>query len=261
MNQQPWHIAIIDDSADDRANIRRLLLRQAERRYTFVEAETGSGGMAMLQSLDGSRPACVILDFNLPDMDAPAFLDAMRSANLLAACPVIVLTGGADRATGRQVLRAGAQDFLGKSWLGADSLTRAVENAVERHELAREFSQQSAVLRSREQELRNNDRKKDEFLATLAHELRNPLAPISNGLAILHVTDNAATLPIRLIMQRQLEHLVRLVDDLLDISRISSGKVELRMERVAVSTIINHALDTTRSLVETAQHRIETMQT
>ena len=260
MNRPSWHIAIIDDNADDRANIRQLLLRHAERGYTFSEAETGSAGLLMLQNAEARTPTCVILDFSLPDMEAPSFLTAMQAANMLTTYPIVVLTGGADRATGREVLRAGAQDFLGKSWLISDSLTRAVENAVERHELAREFRHQSAMLQLREQELRNNDRKKDEFLATLAHELRNPLAPISNGLAILRETDNAATLPIRLIMERQLEHLVRLVDDLLDISRISSGKVGLRMERVAVSTIIGHALETTRSLVDAAHHRLAVIQ-
>src|SRR6266852_1363763 len=83
-------------------------------------------------------------------------------------------------------------------------------------------------------DLREADRRKDEFLATLAHELRNPLAPISNALQILRLggTRSAAAEQARTMMERQLVQLVRLVDDLLDVSRITRGKVELRMERV-----------------------------
>ena len=76
------------------------------------------------------------------------------------------------------------------------------------------------------------DRRKDEFLATLAHELRNPLAPIRNGLDILRASPTAPNAEeIRDMMDRQLSHLVRLVDDLLDVSRVSQGKIELRKAR------------------------------
>ena len=88
-------------------------------------------------------------------------------------------------------------------------------------------------LRRLAAELAETDRRKTEFLATLAHELRNPLAPISNGLQLMRVAtdDPQAREKARDMMERQLRHLVRLVDDLLDIARISSGKVELRKER------------------------------
>ena len=106
--------------------------------------------------------------------------------------------------------------------------------------------------------LREADRRKDEFLATLAHELRNPLAPISSGLHILRTAgDNqqvAATA--RQIMERQVAQMVRLVDDLLDVARITTGKVELRCEVFDVASAIHDAVETSRPLLDAAGQSI-----
>ncbi|WP_198320733.1 hybrid sensor histidine kinase/response regulator [Azohydromonas aeria] len=109
-----------------------------------------------------------------------------------------------------------------------------------------------------EEALKEADRQKDEFLATLAHELRNPLAPIRNGLEILRQDPALQGTAARAahMMARQLAHLVRLVDDLLDVSRISRGKVELRRERVALQSVIEHALEASRPLIESNGHAL-----
>jgi PAS domain S-box-containing protein len=101
-------------------------------------------------------------------------------------------------------------------------------------------------------ELREADRLKDEFLAMLGHELRNPMAPISNMLEILKRAsgDEALIQQARGTMERQLGHLARLVDDLVDISRITRGKLELRKERVDLSSAVHHALEACRPLAE-----------
>jgi two-component system CheB/CheR fusion protein len=101
------------------------------------------------------------------------------------------------------------------------------------------------------------DHRKDEFLATLAHELRNPLAPIRNALQVLRLsTDRAASEQARALMERQLDQMVRLVDDLLDMSRISRGKLELRRELVALATVVSSAVETSRPLIDHSSHEL-----
>jgi signal transduction histidine kinase/ActR/RegA family two-component response regulator len=113
-------------------------------------------------------------------------------------------------------------------------------------------------LRELQETLRQADRRKDEFLATLAHELRNPLAPIRNALHImqLRANDPATVEQARMIMERQLGQMVRLVDDLLDVGRITRGKLDLRKERVELAGIVKNAVDTTRPLIEAAGHEL-----
>jgi signal transduction histidine kinase/CheY-like chemotaxis protein len=108
------------------------------------------------------------------------------------------------------------------------------------------------------QELRETDRRKDDFLATLAHELRNPLAPIRNALETLRLSDGGGPDAIEAlaIAERQFAHLVRLLDDLLDLSRITRDKIDLRPEPVELSAIIESAVETVRPLVDTARQRL-----
>ena len=133
---------------------------------------------------------------------------------------------------------------------GAVGLCAVVTDLTERKQIER--------LQRMEEALRDSDRRKDEFLATLAHELRNPLAPIRNAVQILNAPDapEPALQSARDIIDRQLDHMVRLIDDLLDASRIGSGKLELRRQRVALAAIVEQALETSRPHVERAAHEL-----
>ncbi|HEX2224397.1 MAG TPA: GAF domain-containing sensor histidine kinase [Thermoanaerobaculia bacterium] len=108
------------------------------------------------------------------------------------------------------------------------------------------------------QALEQADRRKDEFLATLAHELRNPLAPIRNAVFILRFARSKAEAKEHAlsIVERQVTHLIRLVDDLLEVSRITRGKLELRKERVDLSTVVRSAVETSRPLIDGACHEL-----
>ena len=107
--------------------------------------------------------------------------------------------------------------------------------------------------------LRDADLRKDEFLATLAHELRNPLAPIRNAVQIMQLSrDEAMHENARKIIERQLKQMVHLVDDLLDVSRISQGKVELRLEQVDVGDAVLDAIETSRPLIDAGRHHLTT---
>ena len=104
------------------------------------------------------------------------------------------------------------------------------------------------------QEVRETDRRKNEFLAMLAHELRNPLAPVRSGLDVLARTgaEDKVVEP----MRRQVEHLVRLVDDLLDVSRIMRGRIELRRQPIELKTVVDSALDLARPLIDSQRHEL-----
>jgi signal transduction histidine kinase/ActR/RegA family two-component response regulator len=137
----------------------------------------------------------------------------------------------------------------------------ALANAVRSALRARERQYRArAHLAERDRAVRaleEADRRKDEFLATLAHELRNPLAPIRNSVHILQLTrTNESSSYLFDMMERQVGYMVRLVDDLLEVSRITRGKIELRKEQVELSSIIHAAVETTRPLIEAARHEL-----
>ena len=109
----------------------------------------------------------------------------------------------------------------------------------------------------KEEALRSADQRKDEFLATLAHELRNPLAPISNGLQVLKWSlDPTQIARTREVMERQLAHMTRLIDDLLDVSRISLGKIELKSGRLDLAAVLQSAVDACRPLIDEFGHAL-----
>lgn len=106
-------------------------------------------------------------------------------------------------------------------------------------------------------ELREQDRRKGEFLALLAHELRNPLAPLRNGLQLMRLAPDEATVgKAREMMDRQLGHMVRLIDDLLDVSRIDRNKMDLRRERTTLDEVVASAVETARPLIDHSGHRL-----
>lgn len=125
-------------------------------------------------------------------------------------------------------------------------------------EITRWFGTNTDITEQRaaEEALKESDRRKDEFIATLAHELRNPLAPLRNGLEILHLARNdpVAVERAQQMMDRQLTHMVRLIDDLLDLSRISRGIITLHKQRVLLNSVLEQAVETTRPAIEEASH-------
>ena len=382
MTNEIWRVVIIDDSSDDRAEIRRLLLQGSERRYQFVEAETADAGVdAALGALGAADGAlnCVVLDYYLPGATALDVLASLAIESGFPVCPVVVLTGSSSAEMTAGILRAGAQDFIGKSRITAESLTRSLENAVERHGMVRQLREsearlssamgaagliawepdlqsdgdwwdkpisrtfdvrssvtsdffdgvtdfvhpedcvfvaaafQSAIatgkrydcefrvtrlggqtrwlaihgdtLRGRSglvervvgvvqdvterkrsqdalshyaEQLRDADHRKDEFLAMLAHELRNPLAPIRNAVQLLRNINLKSEHAVRTLdmIERQSTHLTRLVDDLLDVSRINEGKVILKQEVIDVNSVLTAAVELARPFVDANQHRL-----
>ena len=114
------------------------------------------------------------------------------------------------------------------------------------------------AVREQAERLAESDRAKDEFLATLSHELRNPLAPLRNAIALLRAAagGDERVAGLQAVMERQVNHLVRLVDDLLEVSRISRGTFLLRKERVSLATVVRNAVETSTPLIQAGGHEL-----
>lgn len=196
MNEDVWKILIIDDSPDDRAEIRRLLLTGSNRCYVFTEADNGAAGLRLCEDV-----TCVMLDYNLPDLDAIEVLAELRRGREMTCCPVLVLMGSSVREMASGLLRAGAMDYVGKEWAIPESLTRAVENAVERFTLQRELQESKRQLHQAMEAARAGSWKVNlatrEFSASdRAIELHGlpPGTPLTHerALACIHPEDRAA---------------------------------------------------------------------
>ena len=202
------YILIIEGNLDDCASIRRMLLHSSDRHYVFSEAHLGAAGIRAHREATGALPDCVLLDYHLPDMDAPEVLAELRNGYEFLACPVVVLTGS-DVRSGYSVLNAGAQQFIAKSWLTPESLTCAIQNAIERFKLIAEqssaerkrreggtardeidglppFEKPGNVSRAVESFVDITDRKRAEAEVRQAHHrLQSVLSSITDGLAVL----------------------------------------------------------------------------
>ena len=208
--------------------------------YACVDASSGSPcGVALAT---GKRSFVVFDDPEAPDPDGSNRLHLEAGMRCAQSTPLISRSG---RPLGmfsthwrkRRELSERELRFL-------DLLGRQAADLMERQQV------QDALLAS-ERELREEARRKDEFIAVLAHELRNPLAPIRSGIHLLRRAANDPQLleRVRPMMERQVNHIVRLVDDLLDVSRISSGKIQLRKEKVSLQSLVDSALEAHRGAI------------
>jgi signal transduction histidine kinase/ActR/RegA family two-component response regulator len=173
--------------------------------------------------------------------------------------PVLLLTRyGADSATVAQALPALGNVTLLERPVRPATLVSAVRAALKARERQYQIRAHLAERQRTEESLREADRRKDEFLATLAHELRNPLAPIRNSLHILRLSASGDPVSDEVceMMERQVGHLVRLVEDLMEVSRITRGKVELRTEPVELAAVIRCAVEASRPLIDASRHQL-----
>jgi signal transduction histidine kinase len=270
-------VLVVDDQPRNLEALEALLTQSGCR---LVPAH--SADEALLALLD-QEFAAIILDVKMPGMGGLELAEIIKKRRRTRDVPILFLT--AHMLDERDVLRgynSGAVDYLTKP-VHSDILKskiavfvdlyrrgRAVAQANEslRREVAERESAQQALqlvnielerrVLERTEALERADRRKDEFLASLAHELRNPLAPIRSAVEILrlqNVTDADAA-QARAVMIRQLDQMTRLIDDLLDVSRITSDKLDLQIDRVELSPIIAMAVETSRPLVLQRQHTL-----
>jgi signal transduction histidine kinase len=170
--------------------------------------------------------------------------------------PVLVLTRhGADSQAAQRAVETLGNVTLLERPTRIVALITAVQSALRARQRQYQIRAHMAARERVETALRDADRRKDEFLATLAHELRNPLAPIANSLHLLQrmSPDDTNLHWCCGVIQRQLQQLGRLVDDLLDVSRITRGKIVLRKSVVELAAVVKSAVETSRPLIEAAR--------
>lgn len=141
-------------------------------------------------------------------------------------------------------------------WLHARSVPRAMDESLVLWDgIAVDITDQVEL----EQSLRDADRRKDEFLSMLAHELRNPLAPLKSAAVVLSMLgdDSSELNYVKSVIHRQVDHMTRLLDDLLDVSRITRGKISLQQHEVMLQSVLQHAVETVRPALDSHRHRLE----
>jgi two-component system, sensor histidine kinase len=283
-------ILVVDDNQSNIIAIEVALANLASR---LVKAGSGEEALRHLLHEDF---AVILLDVQMPGLDGFETARLIRGRQRTRHLPIIFVTAFDQQ--DEDILQGyslGAVDFLFKP-IVPEVLRAKVSVFVELKRRSDEIARQAELLRQHErtehqrrleeerqrweadvlrrqmqeqkrlsdeiarinEQLTEADRRKDEFIAMLAHELRNPLAPIVIGIELMESYGLADALLKRTheTMKRQVEQLTRLVDDLLDVSRITSGKIELRKESVALTTIIDQAVDVARPALEVQKHRL-----
>ncbi len=237
-----------DDNRDMREYVRRLLAG----RYDVEAVVDGEEALAAARR---ARPDLILSDVMMPKLDGQQLTRAVRADPSLREVPVVLLSARAGEEARIEALKEGADDYVVKPFSARELLARIDS----RLQIARLRGEALVATREREAALRASDRRKDEFIAMLSHELRNPLAPLRNGLQILRMQHERAVDASRIhdMMERQLGHLVRLVDDLLEMSRINQGTLELRRERVTLASVVTAAVEASEPLIRDAGHHLD----
>jgi signal transduction histidine kinase len=234
-------ILVADDNADMRDYVQRIL----GERWTV---EVVGDGNAALTSARTRRPDLVLTDVMMPGLDGFGLLRALRAEPTLRDIPVVILSARAGDEARVEGLQAGADDYLVKPFSARELMAR-----IDTHvRLARARTE----LEIKTIEAESASQAKDEFLAMLGHELRNPLAPISTALQLMELRGGEIFQKERTIIDRQVKHLVRLVDDLLEVSRIARGKISLERGRTDLGDILARALEMASPLIEQREHHL-----
>jgi two-component system, sensor histidine kinase len=290
IDARPCDILVVDDTPE---NLTAIGVALDDLDYRLVKVQSGKEALRRLLKQDF---ALILLDVQMPTMSGFETARLIRARDRSKHVPIIFITAyDRDDAEVLEAYRLGAVDFLLKpiqpeilkakasvfvelqrrtqeverqaeqirahvlqereSWLTEQRSRMEAEALKQRLEEQRVHAAELEKLNRR---LEEDDRRKDEFIAVLGHELRNPLAPLVNGLELLDVANDDTVERARVVMRRQVEHLIRLVDDLLDMSRVTRGKIELRRSRVRCGDVMDQAVSLATPLINERGHSLST---
>jgi len=213
---------------------------------------------SLIASLEDGAAAIMIAEEWVSSADT-TLVEVIARQPAWSDLPVLVLTRpGADSGDVLEAVRTLGNVTLLERPLRVATLMSAVHTALRARQRQYQIRGYLADRLRSEEALRVADRRKDEFLATLGHELRNPLAPMQAGLQLLKLSNLPDGRSVRAVevMERLVQHLVRLVDDLLEVSRITRGLVEIRKETLDLATVLRTAVETSRPLIEAARQEL-----
>ena len=252
-DDRPVRVLLVDDDEDDYHLTKSMLREMPKRRFTLDWEPDFEA--ARVRICRGEHDVYLI-DYRLGSRTGLELLHSLREQKCSG--PTILLTGQGELEVDHAAEAAGAADYLEKSRMDGVVLERMIRYAMRQHthelDLECKVAERTAALEAANEALREADRRKDEFLATLAHELRNPLGSIRHALEYqrLMAGDLAALERTRPLIERQVQQLVRLIDDLLDASRFTRGKLQLNLEPLDLRGAIAMAVETSQSLFEKA---------
>ncbi len=226
---------IVEDNPDMNAFITQCLSRD----YDVVSAIDGRDGLEKALAL---RPALIVSDIMMPRLSGDEMVAAIREQLGPEQTAILMLSAKADDALMVSLLQSGAQDFIVKPFSEADLRAR-VRNLILAHQARDHESSLREIAEAA-------NRAKDEFLAMLGHELRNPLSPILTAVQLMKVQGPEHSDRARVIIERQVNNLVRLVDDLLDVSRIARGKLELKTQPIEIADVVARAIEISSPQIE-----------
>ncbi|MBD2450467.1 response regulator [Nostoc sp. FACHB-152] len=270
--EETLRILVVDDDDVDRMAVRRALTQAGVK---MELSEAGNGNEALL-ALKNTAYDCIFLDYRLPDQDGLTLLNRLRASEIKV--PLVVLTAQGDEQIAVELMKAGATDYLSKSRVSSETLGQILRNAlrVYRAEMQAEIALQQ-LKESNEQLIRKNQelerqrqqiqlqnlklleasRLKSQFLATMSHELRTPMNAIIGFSQILlrpkfgQLTDQQKDMVERILNNGK--HLLMLLNEVLDFSKLEAGRLELKAELFDLTTVVNATVAEMHSLAESKQ--------
>jgi signal transduction histidine kinase len=257
------NILLVDDEA---RSLDALVAILEDPAYTLLRAQDADTALRLLLQHD---VAAIVLDMKMPGVSGVELATMIKNTRRFRQTPIVFLTAYMmDDRDVAAAYGAGAVDYLTKPInpqvlrhkvaVFADLFRKTRELAELNDKLEERVRERTADLERSEAALREAAAQKDEFLAVLAHELRNPLAPLRTGLDLLlrRLDGNATVERTMAVMNRQLDYMVRLIDDLLDVSRISRGLLELKRDTVDLGPVVDSAVDGARGFFERRKQRL-----
>ena len=265
-------LLVVDDDDVDRMALRRAL-KHSGLHFDLQEVDSAKAGTSLLEA---NTFDCAFLDYQLPDCDGLTLVQNLRGAGI--EIPLIALTGQGSEETAVGLMKAGASDYLPKSKLSSEALVRAIQSAIRVYKAEQEVALTNQRLREknelleqqnqelelqREQIQRKNlqlievSQLKSEFLATMSHELRTPLNAIIGFSQILMRQLPGSANDRQLDMVRRVltngQHLLELISDILDLSKIEAGRLELKIESIDIQDLVSTTTEGLQSLADQKQ--------